>query len=173
MGAESGSQKILDAMDKGTRVEQIYEATERLHAAGIEVGFFLQFGYPGRGARGHRATLPHGARVPARRDRHVGLLPAARHQVPPDGCEQSSARKQNWVDSDDLDMMFGGTFTTGFYRQLYRRAAQGVPGAPCRRVGCSGALRARPALRSPSYRLAAGAVYHRLTLPFARLRMRR
>ena len=26
MGAESGSQKILDAMDKGTTVEQIYEA---------------------------------------------------------------------------------------------------------------------------------------------------
>ncbi len=28
MGAESGSQKILDAMDKGTTVEQIYEATQ-------------------------------------------------------------------------------------------------------------------------------------------------
>ncbi|HYI16534.1 MAG TPA: radical SAM protein, partial [Thermomicrobiales bacterium] len=37
MGAESGSQKILDAMEKGTRVEQIYEAANRLHAAGIEV----------------------------------------------------------------------------------------------------------------------------------------
>ncbi len=44
MGAESGSQKILDAMDKGTRVEQIYAATERLHRVRIQVGFFLQFG---------------------------------------------------------------------------------------------------------------------------------
>src|SRR5579864_3692706 len=47
VGAESGSQRILDAMEKGTRVEQIYEAARRLRAAGIEVGFFLQFGYPG------------------------------------------------------------------------------------------------------------------------------
>src|SRR5687767_13419047 len=47
VGAESGSQQILDAMDKGTRVEHIYEAARRMRAAGIEVGFFLQFGYPG------------------------------------------------------------------------------------------------------------------------------
>ncbi len=30
VGAESGSQKILDAMDKGTTVEQIFEATQLL-----------------------------------------------------------------------------------------------------------------------------------------------
>jgi len=47
VGAESGSQKILDAMEKGTKVEQIYEASRRLHDVGIEVGFFLEFGYPG------------------------------------------------------------------------------------------------------------------------------
>src|SRR5258708_26267617 len=47
LGAESGSQRILDAMEKGTRVDQIREATRRLQAEGIEVGFFLQFGYPG------------------------------------------------------------------------------------------------------------------------------
>src|SRR4029079_11993645 len=46
LGAESGSQRILDAMEKGTRVDQIAEATRLLHAAGVEVGFFLQFGYP-------------------------------------------------------------------------------------------------------------------------------
>src|SRR5580692_10136828 len=47
MGAESGSQRTLDAIEVGTRVEQIVEATRWLHEAGIEVGFFLQFGYPG------------------------------------------------------------------------------------------------------------------------------
>src|SRR5262249_45123146 len=44
IGAESGSQRILDAMEKGTRVEQIREAAARLRAAGVRVGFFLQFG---------------------------------------------------------------------------------------------------------------------------------
>ncbi len=47
MGAESGAQRVLDAMEKGIRVEQIAAATARLRAAGIEVCFFLQFGYPG------------------------------------------------------------------------------------------------------------------------------
>jgi len=47
MGAESGSQKILDAMDKGTRVEQIYEATRLLKKNEINPSFFIQFGYPG------------------------------------------------------------------------------------------------------------------------------
>ena len=47
IGAESGSQRILDAMEKGTRVEQIEAATQLLRSEGIEVCFFLQFGYPG------------------------------------------------------------------------------------------------------------------------------
>src|SRR5262249_2780122 len=41
LGAESGSQRILDAMEKGTRVDQIAAATRLLHAPGVEVGFFL------------------------------------------------------------------------------------------------------------------------------------
>ncbi len=47
VGAESGSQKILDAMDKGTTVEQIHSATKLLRSKGIKTAFFLQFGYPG------------------------------------------------------------------------------------------------------------------------------
>ena len=47
MGAESGSQKILDAMDKGTRVDQIAKARENLRNEGIRACYFLQFGYPG------------------------------------------------------------------------------------------------------------------------------
>ena len=47
MGAESGSQKILDAMDKGTTVEQIHESTRLLKKHGIHPSFFIQFGYPG------------------------------------------------------------------------------------------------------------------------------
>ncbi len=57
VGAESGSQKILDAMDKGTTVDQIVEATRRLKEAGISVGFFLQYGYPGETRQDIDATL--------------------------------------------------------------------------------------------------------------------
>ncbi len=46
-GAESGSQRILDAMNKETKIEEIYEATRITKAAGIQVGFFIMFGYLG------------------------------------------------------------------------------------------------------------------------------
>ena len=57
MGAESGSQKILDAMDKGMRVEQIYAARENLRRHGIRACFFLQFGYPGEEWSDIEATI--------------------------------------------------------------------------------------------------------------------
>src|ERR1700735_614730 len=47
LGAESGSQRVLDAMNKGTTVEEILTARERLRSAGIRVGFFIQLGYMG------------------------------------------------------------------------------------------------------------------------------
>ena len=48
MGAESGSQKILDAMDKGTTVEQIYEATRLLKSVGIQSFLFYSVRIPDR-----------------------------------------------------------------------------------------------------------------------------
>lgn len=47
IGAESGSDAVLAAMDKDTTVAEIREAAQRLAAAGIRRGFFLQLGYPG------------------------------------------------------------------------------------------------------------------------------
>ena len=47
IGAESGSQKILDAMDKGITIQQIKKATGLMKERGIRPSFFIQFGYPG------------------------------------------------------------------------------------------------------------------------------
>src|SRR6185503_15544614 len=72
MGAESGSQRILDAMEKGVRVEQIHHAARRLKASGIAVGLFLQFGYPGEMWSDIEATL-HLARATAPDDIGVSV----------------------------------------------------------------------------------------------------
>src|SRR6185436_9331426 len=45
-GAESGAQHVLDAMNKGTQVEEIRQAVGWSKAAGIEVGLFIMLGYP-------------------------------------------------------------------------------------------------------------------------------
>jgi radical SAM superfamily enzyme YgiQ (UPF0313 family) len=46
-GAESGSQKVLDAMNKGAKVPQIYRAADLCKQMDIEAYFFMMVGYPG------------------------------------------------------------------------------------------------------------------------------
>ena len=46
LGAESGSQKVLDAMTKGATVEQTYRAAKLCRDAGIETYFYMMVGYP-------------------------------------------------------------------------------------------------------------------------------
>lgn len=118
IGAESGSQRILDAMDKGVRVEQVYAATRRLHAAGVEVGFFLQFGYPGETLEDIEKTLQV-VRDCEPDDIGVAVsypLPGTRFF---EAVRSELGTKQNWVDSSDLAMMYRGPFDTEFYRQLH------------------------------------------------------
>lgn len=47
IGAESGSQRILDAMQRGVKKEQVRYAVKTAQKFGIEVGMFLMWGYEG------------------------------------------------------------------------------------------------------------------------------
>ncbi len=47
IGSESGSQRILDRMERGVKVEQVEWATNAAHRYGIQVGMFLMWGYEG------------------------------------------------------------------------------------------------------------------------------
>ena len=117
MGAESGSQRILDAMEKGTTVGQIRQAHENLRRNNIRTGLFLQFGYPGETWLDIEATI---RMVRELRPDDVGIsvtypLPGTKlHQL----VSAELGKKKNWTDSSDLSMMFRGTFSTALYRAL-------------------------------------------------------
>ena len=64
----------------------------RLRAAGIRIGFFLQFGYPGEGWREIEMTRRPRPRADARRHRHLGQLPAARHALSRERARRAWAR---------------------------------------------------------------------------------
>jgi anaerobic magnesium-protoporphyrin IX monomethyl ester cyclase len=119
VGAESGSQKILDAMDKGTTVAQIHEATHGLKKKGIKVGFFLQFGYPGETRADIDATM---AMVLKLMPDEVGI--SVSYPLPGtvfyENVKNQLREKQNWRASDDLSTMFISTYSSEFYKELHR-----------------------------------------------------
>ncbi len=57
VGVESGSQKMLDLMNRGTRLAQVERAAEALRAEGIRQFWFLMLGYPGESLADIEATL--------------------------------------------------------------------------------------------------------------------
>lgn len=117
MGVESGSQKILDAMDKGLLISDIYSARQRLQQARIRACFFLQFGYPGEGWQELSETI---RLVRDTRPDDVGIsfsypLPGT---VFYERVQMQLGAKRNWAESDDLCIMFHGAYKTEFYRAV-------------------------------------------------------
>src|SRR5271166_523254 len=59
IGSESGSQRILDAMERGVTVEQVQAAVGLCRSAGIKTGMFLMWGYEGEEMSDIEATVEH------------------------------------------------------------------------------------------------------------------
>ena len=119
MGAESGSQKILDAMDKGTKIEQIFGATALLKKHNIKPSFFIQFGYPGETKEDIKLTIRMiNKLLPA----EIGI--SVSYPLPGtvfyENVKADLKEKTNWTDSDELALMFSNTYRPAFYKQLHR-----------------------------------------------------
>jgi len=119
IGAESGSQKILDAMDKGQTVEQIEESTLLMKKHSIKPSLFLQLGYLGENWDDIKATLRMLFKL---MPYDIGVsvsypLPGTKfHETVKSQLEQ----KANWTDSDELLLMYKSTYSPEFYKKLHR-----------------------------------------------------
>jgi anaerobic magnesium-protoporphyrin IX monomethyl ester cyclase len=117
MGVESGSQAVLDAMDKGLTLDCVRTARQRLKDAGIRACFFLQFGYPGETWAELQETI---AFVREIRPDDVGI--SFSYPLPGtiffENVQAQLGSKRNWMDSDDLCIMFTAAYTTDFYRAV-------------------------------------------------------
>lgn len=115
IGAESGSQEILDAMNKGTDIQAILRARQLLGERDIRVGFFLMLGYLGEELDDILATRDLVERA---RPDDVGVsvaypLPGTKFY---NAVNSQLGEKKNWQQSNDLEMMFAGTYRSDFYR---------------------------------------------------------
>ena len=117
MGVESGSQAVLDAMEKGLKVETVGCARRTLADAGIRACYFLQFGYPGERWEQIQQTIDLVRRT---RPDDIGIsvsypLPNTRFY---DRVRDQLGTKRNWRDSDDLCATFIAAYKNEFYLAL-------------------------------------------------------
>jgi radical SAM superfamily enzyme YgiQ (UPF0313 family) len=117
MGVESGSQRILDAMDKGLAVDDVITARTLLADNGMRACFFLQFGYPGETWEDIQQTIDL---VRGLRPDDIGIsfsypLPGTAFY---EHVQEQIGAKRNWTDSDDLCVMFSAAYNNDFYMAL-------------------------------------------------------
>lgn len=117
LGVETGSQKILDAMDKGSTVEAARSATQTLKAHGVKACWFLQLGYPSESWEDLILT-----RDLIREERPDEIGVSVSYPLPGtefyDRVRAQMGRQRNWKDTGDLAMLFQGTYDTALYRQV-------------------------------------------------------
>ena len=117
LGVESGSQQVLDAMDKGTTIDEVRDATRRLKHHGIRACWFIQLGYPGED---WSAILRTRDLIRDEEPDDIGVSVAYPLPGTPfyERVRMDLRGKANWSDSDDLAMMFRGAYSTDFYREI-------------------------------------------------------
>lgn len=117
LGVESGSQRILDAMDKGTTIEQVRAGTRNLRTQGIRPCWFIQLGYVGEDWDDIVLT-----RDLIRNERPDDVGVSVSYPLPGTEFYERVRRqldgKTNWEDTDELAMLFRGTYATEFYRRI-------------------------------------------------------
>jgi radical SAM superfamily enzyme YgiQ (UPF0313 family) len=114
IGSESGSQRILDAMDRGVSVEQVRSATRTLKRRGIEVGMFIMLGYVGEEERDLLDTVEHLKRAAP----DVFLTTVAYPIKGTEFHEQVAGRLRaagGWAERTDRDLGIAGRRSRRYY----------------------------------------------------------
>ncbi|HJS28486.1 MAG TPA: radical SAM protein [Anaerolineales bacterium] len=171
VGAESGSQEILNSMEKGTQIDQIYAAARLVRKAGIRIGFFLQFGYPGEGLEDIEKTRRMVSEI---MPDDIGIsvsypLPGTKFYAK---VLDQLGEKKNWYDSNDLAMMYRGPFSSAFYRQLHKVVHKEFR---LRRnwQDLTGGILMPETRRGGVFKKSAVTIYQAITLPFDRRELSR
>jgi anaerobic magnesium-protoporphyrin IX monomethyl ester cyclase len=137
LGVESGSQKILDAMEKGSTLDEVRSATRALKAQGIRACWFIQLGYLGESREDLEMTR---ALILEEHPDEIGVSVAYPLPGTPfhETVRSQLNGRANWEETDSLEMLFHGTYTTEFYRMVrdvlhaevdsYRAGGSGLDG---------------------------------------------
>jgi anaerobic magnesium-protoporphyrin IX monomethyl ester cyclase len=125
IGAESGSQRIVDAMDRRVSVVQVREMIQETRKAGIEAGTFIMLGYPGETEDDINETINH---LKIANPDHFTITVA----YPIKGTslyneiEDTQTIDLDWSKSTDRDRDFERTYSRKYYRHAVRYVTSNV-----------------------------------------------
>lgn len=125
IGAESGSQKIIDAMDRRVDVTQVKEMIQKTNALGIETGTFIMLGYPGETLEDINITTQY---LIDANPTHYTITIA----YPIKGTslyqeiEDKITTAPDWETSTDRDIDFKRTYPPKFYYYAVRKVVNEV-----------------------------------------------
>jgi anaerobic magnesium-protoporphyrin IX monomethyl ester cyclase len=113
-GSESGSQKILDAMDRKVQVKDVQEKTHLLQKYGIEAGMFIMLGYDGETIQDLEETVEHlkisnpdlfltTVAYPIKGTKYYAEV------------ESRVLADKSWADRSDRDLTVAGRYSRRFY----------------------------------------------------------
>jgi anaerobic magnesium-protoporphyrin IX monomethyl ester cyclase len=114
IGAESGSQKVIDAMDRRVDVEQVRRMIKYTRKIGIETGTFIMLGYPGETEADIKETVEH------LKDSNPDLFTiTVAYPIKGTGLyeevESTSFSALDWAERTDRDIEFKRTYPRPYY----------------------------------------------------------
>ena len=119
IGSESGSQRILDAMERGVKVEQVQNAVELCRSRGIQSGMFLMWGYEDEQLPDIEATIEHVKR--SQPDIFFTTVAYPIKGTPYyERTKDRLVQLHAWEASSDREFMIRGRHSRKFYEQADR-----------------------------------------------------
>jgi anaerobic magnesium-protoporphyrin IX monomethyl ester cyclase len=129
IGSESGSQRILDAMQRGVKVEQVRQAVALCREHGIQSGMFLMWGYEGEEMEDVEATVEHVKQC--RPDIFFTTVAYPIKGTPYfERVHNKLVRLKPWRDSTDREITIKGRHSRAFYQhadELLKQSMASVP----------------------------------------------
>jgi anaerobic magnesium-protoporphyrin IX monomethyl ester cyclase len=114
IGAESGSQKVIDLMDRRVEVEQVRDMIRMAKRYGIQAGTFIMVGYPGETKEDIFETARH---LKSSDPDHFTITVAYPIKGTPlyEEVESRFIKKLEWDAGTDRDIDFKRTYTRRYY----------------------------------------------------------
>lgn len=125
IGAESGSQKIIDRMDRRVDVKHVEEMIQRTRAHGIEAGTFIMVGYPGETIDDIYETENYLKRANPDHFTITVTYPIKGTSLYTE-VEGMISEEMNWFESTDRDIDFKRHYSREFYDYAVRRIVNSV-----------------------------------------------